>query len=407
MNSFFEGYGYVILAAIAVIILIVMATPLGSLVKSQITNIVDSFGSKTQSKLNATDSVINVRVSTANNKITLEWDAVKKEDKFKYQYKASNTSKDANWTDVKDVEIENDKSRKAEITTDSSGVNLTNKTKVEYKIYDSNDVLVASGIVIAEINGNTVDNEVNEDISKTDSFVGYYADTNGDGTVDGVIFADLAFSKRGKWASYSNGSHSYTAIPTNELKNYKVSKNNYNGKFGDKPVLKATGSGKDRFYVMALENVGSIGTHYSWYYSASKDGGQMFDYATATSVDFGTGRTNTATMIEKWNNKAYGEQDADTSYGHRKDLWDIIQEQVADGWFVPSMGEWDAFSAEMKITKENYEKKGLVGSYGRFWSSSQDSKYYIYVPAFSSSYGGFGSSNPGGLNEALRLATTF
>lgn len=30
-------------------------------------------------------------------------------------------------------------------------------------------------------------------ISKKESYVGYYADIDGDGTVDGVIFADLAF----------------------------------------------------------------------------------------------------------------------------------------------------------------------------------------------------------------------
>ena len=38
-------------------------------------------------------------------------------------------------------------------------------------------------------------------ISKTDSFVGYYADADGDGTVDGVIYADLAKGTSGtrKW----------------------------------------------------------------------------------------------------------------------------------------------------------------------------------------------------------------
>ena len=150
MKSFFEEYGFVILAAIVVILLIAMATPLGGLVKSQITNIVDSFSNKTQSKLNATDGVINVRVSTANNKITLEWDAVKKEDIFKYSYKASNTKGEANWTDKADVTI-NDKNRTVTIEKDSNNQPLANKTKVEYKIYDSNDQLVASGVVTAKV----------------------------------------------------------------------------------------------------------------------------------------------------------------------------------------------------------------------------------------------------------------
>lgn len=174
MKSFFEEYGIVILAAIVVILLIAIATPVADLVKTQIDGVVNSFGSKTQSKLNATDGVINVRTSTANNKITLEWDAVKKEDKFKYQYKASNTSKDANWTDIKEIENGDNKTRKIEITTDSFGVDLTNKTKVEYKIYDSNDILVASGITTVKIGnaGNTENGDNNSGNTTVDLTTG-------------------------------------------------------------------------------------------------------------------------------------------------------------------------------------------------------------------------------------------
>lgn len=168
MKSFFEEYGFFILAAIVVILLIAMATPVGDLIKLQIDNTINSFGSKTQSKLNATDGVINVRVSNANNKITLEWDAVKKEDKFKYQYKASNTSKDANWIDIEPVGNESDKSRKVEITSDSNNQPLTNKTKVEYRIYDSNDVLVASGTTTTKIgNAGNTENVGTETINLT------------------------------------------------------------------------------------------------------------------------------------------------------------------------------------------------------------------------------------------------
>ena len=154
MKSFFEEYGFVILAAIVVIILIAMATPVGDLIKIQIDNTINSFGSKTQSKLNATDGIIQVRVSTDNNKITLEWDANKKEDVFKYSYKASNTKDEANWTNVASISNGSDKTRKVEITNDSNDQPLANKTKVEYKIYDSNDQLVASGVVTAKIGKN-------------------------------------------------------------------------------------------------------------------------------------------------------------------------------------------------------------------------------------------------------------
>ena len=51
MKSFFEEYGFVILAAIVVILLIAMATPIGTLIRSNISHIVESFGEKTTQKL--------------------------------------------------------------------------------------------------------------------------------------------------------------------------------------------------------------------------------------------------------------------------------------------------------------------------------------------------------------------
>lgn len=54
MKSFFEEYGFVILAAIIVILLIAMATPIGTLIRSNISHIVESFGEKTTQKLDYT-----------------------------------------------------------------------------------------------------------------------------------------------------------------------------------------------------------------------------------------------------------------------------------------------------------------------------------------------------------------
>ena len=39
--------------------------------------------------------------------------------------------------------------------------------------------------------------ETKQPISKTESYVGYYADIEGDGTVDGIIYADLAKGNTG------------------------------------------------------------------------------------------------------------------------------------------------------------------------------------------------------------------
>ena len=70
------------------------------------------------------------------------------------------------------------------------------------------------------------------------------------------------------------------------------------------PISK-TGEGTERFHVMALTDIDGKrnGTSYYWYYSASKNENTEI----VTSEGFETGKDNTRTMIEKWNNKAYGE----------------------------------------------------------------------------------------------------
>ena len=169
MKSFFEEYGFVILAAIVVILLIAMASPIGDLVKAQITGIVDSFANKTESKLNAVDAgAITVRaVQNSDGSVTLNWDAEKTEDKFYVQYRASNTKSETNWKYLAakaggGFELKDDittganiggtaKANSVTITTDTAGANLQNGTKVEYKVYDSNKVVVASGTVVVRV----------------------------------------------------------------------------------------------------------------------------------------------------------------------------------------------------------------------------------------------------------------
>ena len=81
------------------------------------------------------------------------------------------------------------------------------------------------------------------------SGVGYYADTDGDGTPDGIIFADFKNGGSGSW-----GGIDYTIPTATGLKEYYVSKTNYNGPFGTKDVLSTRGSGNARFKVMALSD---------------------------------------------------------------------------------------------------------------------------------------------------------
>ena len=254
----------------------------------------------------------------------------------------------------------------------------------------------------SKMNGGLVDSDFNVvgTISKKQSFVGYYADTNGDGTVDGIIFADLAVGGSGTWnpsgESWANstGTYSYGTIPADELKSYRVSQESYNGKFGTKPVLSPEGSGKDRFYVMALENIDT--STYTWYANAYNGGnGLMTDYAPATSSDFGKGKTNTATMISKWNAQAYGPQNTRDGY---KDLWGKV---TSGSWFVPSKMEWAAFGGNLGITKTNYASLGLSNWY---WSSSQYSSTNAWLANFNNGYvlNSYVSST-----TYVRLATTF
>ena len=169
MKSFFEEYGFVILAAIVVILLIAMASPIGDLVKAQITGIVDSFANKTESKLNAVDAgAITVRATTSGGSVTLTWDAEKTEDAFAVQYRASSTTSEKNWAFVKSdgtitdkkqsdtgfdgmISDNTKKTRTVVINKDSDGATgpIKNGTKVEYKVYDSNGAVVASGTVVA------------------------------------------------------------------------------------------------------------------------------------------------------------------------------------------------------------------------------------------------------------------
>ena len=89
MKSFLEEYGFVILAAIVVILIIAMCTPVGNLIKRQVMNVADSFAGKSKSKLSAVDAgedsvqikqsaIGEIEVTVTSNSTT---------DKFDVQYR--------------------------------------------------------------------------------------------------------------------------------------------------------------------------------------------------------------------------------------------------------------------------------------------------------------------------------
>ena len=144
------------------------------------------------------------------------------------------------------------------------------------------------------------------------------------------------------------------------------------------------------------------GTYYDWYNAAYSKG--MSDYATTTSGDFGKGKSNTTTMISKWNAKAYGDQDQCSS-GY-KDMWGQIQEKVNNGWFVPSRAEWSAFGGELGISKDSSNEKyyGNFGLSSHYWSSSQSSANSAWCAGFNSGFMGSRYVNNG---SYVRLSATF
>ena len=286
-------------------------------------------------------------------------------------------------------------------TSKKTGTGFPVNTTVDGKSF----TIDKDGNVTSKEDSNQPTPNPTDKISKSTSYVGYYADIEPDGKVDGVIYADLAVGNQGsgQWPSVYE---KYT-IPTvtEGLKDYYISQTNYkaNEGFGTKDVISPTGTGKDRFYIMALTDIDGKrnGTSYDWY-NAAYD--KMRDYATTTSDDLGKGKSNTTTMISKWNAKAYGDQDQCSS-GH-KDMWGQIQEKVNNGWFVPSRAEWSAFGGELGISKDSSNEKyyGNFGLSSCYWSSSQYSAYTAWCAYF---YFGYVYNRNVNNSNYVRLSATF
>ena len=228
-----------------------------------------------------------------------------------------------------------------------------------------------------------------EIISETESYVGYYADIEGDGIVDGIIFADLAKGNTGD-GEWIDDRGLYTIPVKDNLKEYSISKEMYSDDFGENYVItpKKETTGNERFYIMALDDFDG-NTHY-WYLSAYNE--MTID----TSEDFGKGKQNTQTMVAQWNSNRYPPQDDN-------DMWGLIQTQVNSGWFVPSRAEWSAFAEELGITKNNYVDQNLSNSY---WSSSQKTRYFVWILDFDQNCMGLHDGIGSSLCYA-RLMTTF
>ncbi len=236
-----------------------------------------------------------------------------------------------------------------------------------------------------------------------------YADFTGDGVADGIIFADLAVGNRGdgqwtdEWGTYS--------IPVETgLKQYYVVNESYTEpKFGNlkgELIAPISGtSGKNRFYVMALDDIDS-NTHYWW---QNAYGHLDSNYIISnTADDFAkagekpTGLVNTIRMMDCYANE---EINGTTVAKGSNDMWGLIQDEYEAGWFVPSKSEWAAFGGEVleknNITSSNYDNYGLSPY---CWSSSQYDTFYAYLAHFYYGYLDYYNVNN---FYYVRLATTF
>lgn len=165
---------------------------------------------------------------------------------------------------------------------------------------------------------------------------------------------------------------------TNGLKDYYISKKDYEDVFGVKDVISPIGEGTERFYIMALKDIDNKqnGRSYDWYNAAGDQSDRMQDYADTTSKDFETGKDNTNKMIKKWDEEAYGEKNLCESH---KDIWEKIKEQVNNGWYLPSSGEWSAFIETFGISNDSSDEKyyKTLGLSNAYWTSSQYDAHFV------------------------------
>ena len=198
----------------------------------------------------------------------------------------------------------------------------------------------------------------------------------------------------------TNGWGVYTIPSETNLKQYYIKGKYTDEHFGTGKVIAPMEgtSGNERFYVMALENFDS--NSHSWYYNANNNLDNIYS-VNETSNDFAisgaepTGRINTERMIESWNSSQYGAQSSN-------DMWGIIQEKVAEGWFVPSKSEWATFGETFGITSSNYAN--TFGLKNTNWSSSQKDYNRAYHTNFINGRISYISVD---FPSSVRLATTF
>ena len=243
-----------------------------------------------------------------------------------------------------------------------------------------------------------------------------YADLDGDETADGIIVADISEASKdypggNPWGN-SNGSFSYTKKETSELREYSENKSykytNADGSEVNGTLITCTNNtGTPRYYILSLANYNGYGDSHYWYKNAK---GNMSDYSTFTSQAFGKGKENTEKMIERMKNhsdsKYNGVDYGEPTTGTNADVWNIIEDKVKEGWFVPSKAEWAAFASYLNTSKTSTGTNYYVdyGLNNWYWSSSQADNKLAWGVSFRD---GLMGNTDVYHTYSLRLCTTF
>ena len=185
---------------------------------------------------------------------------------------------------------------------------------------------------------------VNLPMFTASSGVGYYADVDGNGTVDGIIYADRKIGASGTWG-HGLYDYTYSISKVSSTKNYYISQKNYSGVFGTKDVLSPKGSGNKRFYVMALSD-----------YS-----GSTYKFSNAKNIKSGE-------------------------------------------WAVPSPNSWATFLGQLGITANNYGNYGLKKEY---WTSEPNYNENCFSDGMYVSFSRDGITAIDNINAHVRLSRTF
>ena len=244
-----------------------------------------------------------------------------------------------------------------------------------------------------------------------------YADLNNDGEADGIIVADISKDSKDTTYTYKGGnpwgstdaSFSYTQV-TSGLREYSENASykytNADGSTVDGTLIKCTNNtGIPQYYVLSLADYD--GNDHYWYKNAY---GKMSDYSTFTSKDFGKGKENTEKMIERMKNhsdsKYNGVDYGEATTGTNADIWNIIEDKVKEGWFVPSKAEWSAFASYLNTSSDTSADPSWYADYGLSiccWSSSQSSGSGVWTVGFDYGWEGGANDSP----CSLRLCATF